>query len=250
MAQRAALGAILFVLVGLAIPLTGQPPGSGFNERTVEKQKSPEDKAGIWMLDFFFKDPRVITVDLPGKGRSFVWYLWYQVSNNTGAPHKFEPLFVWVCHDEDTVHLDQVLPKAQEAVRRLEDADNVQDIKNSVTISKDVIPESKEFDDRGQRIAYPKLVTGVATWANINPKSTQFSIFVYGLSDGYTIVDGPDGKPIVRRKALQLKFKRLGDEFTQKSGQIKYMGHEWVYGTIDMPVPVLGDKPPLPKTDK
>ena len=44
-----------------------------------------------------------------------------------------------------------------------------------------------------------------------------------------------DGKPIIRRKTLQLKFKRLGDEFTQSSDQIRYAGHEWIYAPSDLP---------------
>lgn len=229
-------------------PASAPPaPGLGFNERQVDKTKNPEDTAGIWMLDFNFKDPRVVTVDLPGRGRRIVWYLWYQIINNTGAPRKFEPTFVWVSQDTDKVSYDQILPKAQAVVQRLEDADNIFDLKNSVTIAKEPIPLNKQFNEKGEQVAFPKAITGLALWDDIDPKSTQFSIFVYGLSDGFTIVDGPDNKPIMRRKALQLKFKRLGDEFTQKAGQIRYVGHEWVYATLDVPVPVLGDPPPRGK---
>jgi hypothetical protein len=216
-----------------------------FNERQVDSQasKSPQDRSGIWVLDFKFKDPRVMTVDIPGRGRKLVWYLWYQVSNPTGAPRTFIPRFVWVCHDEDTVHNDQVLPKAQLALARLEDPDDLLGIKNSVTMSATPIPVSKEYDEKQQRIAFPKLVTGVATWDNINPKSTQFSIYVYGLSDGWSVIDGPDGKPLVRVKTLQLKFKRLGDEFSQNSGQIRYQGHEWIYAPAELPLPSLLAEP-------
>src|SRR6516162_11753139 len=110
MATRAARWAALALVGGLAALAWGQPGGTNnFNERTVDRQPTPEDKSGIWVLDFHFKDPRVVTVDIPGRGRRLVWYLWYQVSNNTGEPRIFEAIFVWVCHDEDTVHHDQVL---------------------------------------------------------------------------------------------------------------------------------------------
>lgn len=245
-------------VAGLAVPLFAQeppasppgappPPGLGFNERQAIKTKNPEDASGIWMLDFNFKDPRPITVDIPGRGRRVVWYLWYQIINNTGAPRQFLPNFVWVSQDTDRVSHDQVLAKAQEAVARIEDADDIYKLKNSVTISKEPIPVNKQFNEKGEMVAFPKAVTGVALWDDIDPKSTQFSVFVYGLSDGYTIVDGPDNKPIMRQKVLQLKFKRLGDEFTQKAGQIRYLGHEWVYAAPDVPVPVLGEPPPRGK---
>jgi hypothetical protein len=213
--------------------------GNRFNERQVPPKKTPEDRTGIYMLDFHFKDPRVITVDIPGRGRRLVWYLWYQVSNATAEPRTFNPTFVWVGHDTDTVHKDQVLAKAQLAIQRLEDPDGIFDIKNSQTMTDRPIPVSKEFDEKQQRIAFPKLVTGVAMWDDINPKSTQFSVYVYGLSDGWTAVDGPDGKPIVRRKTLQLKFRRLGDEFSQNSGQIRFQGHEWIYAPADLPPAAL-----------
>jgi hypothetical protein len=243
-----ASGLSILVLSAVAVPLLGQGgAGTGFNERAVEHKPSPEDRAGIYMLDFFFKDPRVLTVDVPGRGRSFVWYLWYQVGNATGEPRRFYPNFVWVCHDTDTVHHDEILPTAMASIRRQEDADNLYDIKNSVTIWKEPIPVSKEFNDRGERIAFPKLVTGVATWANIDRKSTQFSILVFGLSDGFTMVDDPDGKPILRKKALKLKFRRLGDELTAASSQVQYQGYEWIYATSDMRVPVLSDPPPAKK---
>src|SRR5262245_7390846 len=218
---------IFLLLVGATAPVGGQPPSKGFNERKADRKTSPEDRTGIWMLDFYFKDPRVVKVKIPGRGERLVWYLWYQVSNNTGDPRRFLPTFVWVCHDTDKVSVDQVLPAAQEKIIGIEDADRVQGIKNSQSIAYEDIPLSKEFDDKGQRIAFPQLVTGVATWDDIDPKSTQFSIFVYGLSDGFTQVDGPDGKPIYRQKALQLKFRRLGDEFKQEAGQVRYLGHDW-----------------------
>jgi hypothetical protein len=230
------LAGVLFAGL-LSLPVWAQPDINRFNERTVEKKSSPQDREGIWMLDFHFKDPRVITVDIPGKGRKLVWYLWYQVSNGTDQPRTYVPDFVWVCHDENTVHHDQIIPSAQRAIRKVEDPTNLLDLKNSSTISNEPIPVSKEFDKDLQRIAFPKLVTGVATWDDINPKSTHFSIYVYGLSDGWAVVDGPDGKPIVRRKTLQLKFKRLGDEFNHNSGQIRYLGHDWIYATQDLPSP-------------
>ncbi len=246
-------------IVGLALPIVAQQPvaqperpapqpnGRNYNERIAEKQAIAEDKSGIWMLDFHFKDPRIISVDIPGKGRTLVWYLWYQVTNNTGEPRTFIPDLIWVCHDEGTVHHDRVMPKAQMAIQRIEDPTGLYDIKNSITMWADPIPVSKEFNEKGERVSYPKAVTGLATWNDVTPKCDRFSIYVYGLSDGWAAVDGPDGKPIIRRKALQLKFKRLGDEYNQQSGQIRYQGHEWVYTTVDSP-PLPGEmKKPEPK---
>src|SRR5438876_584834 len=107
----AVLGLVAMVAQAQQPPSQNQNPppvGVGFNERVVEKLASPEDRdANIWMLDFHFKDPRVIRVDVPKKGMTNVWYLWFQISNATGEPRNFNPRFVWVCHDENTVHNDQ-----------------------------------------------------------------------------------------------------------------------------------------------
>lgn len=227
------------------------PPGqtqlpSGFNERKVDREPTPEDRRGIWVLNFHFKDPRVLMVDVPGVGRKPVWYLWYQVSNDTGEPRTFIPTFVWVCHDVNTIHTDSLIPTAQRTIAKMEDPDNILNIRNSVTIAQQPIPVSKEFNERNERVAFPKMVTGVATWDNVDPRTTQFSVFVFGLSDGFVEVDDVDGKKIVRRKALQLKFRRLGDDKTQDSNQIRFVGHEWVYATSDQPVPIINDPPRVP----
>lgn len=249
MAGRASAWIVLAVAVGMMASVEAQPELNRFNERTVGQQANPQDREGIWVLDFHFKDPRVMVVDIPGRGRKHVWYLWYQVSNNTGEPRPFVPDFIWVCHDENTAHHDQVLPTAQAEIRRVEDPNNLLDIKNSVTIAKTPIPVSKEFEG-DMRVAFPKLVTGVATWDNINPRSTQFSIFVFGLSDGWAVTDGPDGKPIVRRKALQLKFRRLGDQFSRDSSQIRFVGHQWVYATSELPPLTVDDPSSADKQEK
>ena len=264
--RRYALALLLAFLPLLSL-VFAQNPGGGFNERDVKQQANGEDKDGIWVLDFHFKDPRVVTVDDPVRGRRLVWYLWYQVANTiNGNPGRkeqtFVPKFVWVSHDTDASCSDQILIKGQEEISKLEDRQKILDIKNSVTISKNAIPFSEEFDDKGERKAWPKMVTGVAMWTlatpdevkdgkakpeDINPKFTNFSIYVYGLSDGWTKVDGPDGKPIIRRKTLQLKFKRLGDEFNQNAGQIRFLGSEWLYATSD---PVSEENPKMPEEKK
>src|SRR5947209_20165283 len=41
----------------------------------------------IWVLEFRFKDPRRVTVDIPGRGSTLRWYLWSHVLERDKEPH-------------------------------------------------------------------------------------------------------------------------------------------------------------------
>src|SRR5580765_5356206 len=103
----------MLVAAGLAAGLTAQSPQNP-NERPAPPRTNPQDKEGIWLLDFTFKDPRTIVVDIPGRGKTTCWYLWYQVVNRTGAPRFFHPQLELVTLDRNTVHVDEILPTVQE----------------------------------------------------------------------------------------------------------------------------------------
>lgn len=246
--HRRALWTLL--LAGLAAGMAGaQRP----NERDVRKEINVEDKSEdvtapdsrIWVLKFRFKEPRLITVDIPGRGRRICWYLWYQVINDTGEPRYFIPDFELVTLDKPGTYRDQVLPKVQEAIRQIEDPTGYLDIKNSVTIASQPIPVSKPD-------AAPKAVTGVAIWDDVNPDANRMSIFVSGLSNGWSVAEiPPDNKQVIRRKTLQLNFKRQGDRYYQRSDDIRFIPpEEWIYRSSGVTLePKKPDAPPA-KEDK
>jgi len=184
--------------------------------------RKPDGK--IWVLDFKFYSPRLITVNIPGRGRKLCMYLKYQVINNTTEPHVFIPDFELVTLDKPGVYHDQVLPEVQDAIRLVEDPTGYLNLKNSVTIADKPIPPSKP-------LAKPTVINGVAIWDNVDPDASRFSIFVSGLSNGWSLAEvPPDNKQIVRRKTLQMNFKRLGDKFYQHSGEIHFVPPvEWIY---------------------
>jgi hypothetical protein len=229
------LAAAAFCAAGLA--LAANP-----NEREVKPQANVQDQdditsptSKVWVLDFKFKDPRLIKVDVPGRGQKVCWYLWYQVVNNTPEAHTFIPDFELVTHDRNTVHHDQILPRVQEAIRQIEDPTDYLKIKNSVTISAEAIPPSRPM-------ATPRAVTGVAIWDDVDPDSNRYSIFVSGLSNGWAVTDPipPDTKPVVRRKTLQLNFKRLGDRYLMRSEEIRFVPPaQWIYRGSQLNVPSL-----------
>jgi hypothetical protein len=241
---------VLLLAALLVFALTRLTQAVNPNERTVKPEanvqdaddvKSPTSK--VWVFDFKFKDPRLIKVNVPGRGQKVCWYLWYQVINNTSQPQTLIPDFELVTHDRDTVHHDQILPSVQDAIRQLEDPTNYLKIKNSVTIAAEPIPPSRKE-------AEPRAVTGVAIWDDVDPESNYYSIFIAGLSNGWAVTDDPEKpgvKSIVRRKTLQLNFRRLGDKYLQKSEEIHFVPPaQWMYRGSSMTVPGLPSTP-VPK---
>ncbi len=211
--------------------------------KTLIKQGSPVPKpdSKIWVLDFRFKDPRIIKVDVPGRGQKVCWYLWYEVINKTKESHTFIPDFELVTHDRHTVHHDQVLPKVQEAVGQIEDPTGYLNIKNSVTISAEPIPPSREN-------AAPKAVAGVAIWDDVDPDSNDYSIYVAGLSNGWAETGDPTAtaqdpkQTVIRRKSLELNFKRFGDRYNMFSEEIhldKTRPYRWLYRASELDAAAL-----------
>ena len=148
------------------------------------------------------------------------------------------------------------LASVVDAIKKLEDKTGYQDIHDCVTISANPIPVSLPADK-----AFPKAITGVAVWDGTpaDPKersdkvhdlsdSQRFSIFVTGLSSGWVQVD-PLGKgkveqPVIRRKTLQLNFKRVGDRFHLDARDITFEPPaEWIYRASALPKPKGPDQP-------
>jgi hypothetical protein len=224
-------------MVALLVPCAGAQTPGGFNEHEVKQQSNVQDKGDIWVLDFRFKDPRLVTVDIPGRGRKIFWYMWYQVTNNTGQAHTPTLDFELVTLDKPGVYQDEVLPKVQEAIQKIEEPTGFLDIKNTVTIRRPLSPSKKD--------ALPHSVTGVAIWDDTTKEqnlrdTTRFSIFVSGLSNGWSVDDNNK----VRRKTLQLNFRRLGDRYYQDSRKIQFVPPaEWVYRAVSFP---MGGGPAVP----
>lgn len=237
--------ALLAAAATLIPAALAQPPGR-FNEREVKLQPNVQDPDDLWVLDFTFKDPRLLTVDIPGRGRKVVWYLWYQVANHTNQPRTFIPDFELVTLDRPGVYHDEVLPKVQEAIRHIEDPTGAVDLKNSVTIASEPIPPSKPD-------LAPRRITGVAVFDDTTKDqhlqdTTRFSIFVSGLSNGWSV----DDRGTVRRKTLQLNFRRLGDRYYQDSREIRFVSPpQWIYRASPLtlaPSPAKKEEAPAPES--
>jgi hypothetical protein len=193
----------------------------GYNVQMVDASLLPRDKAGIWVLDFAFKPVRILTVDLPGKGRRYLHYMYYRVVNRTGKPRMFVPQFTLVT-DTGQRKEDTVIPQAVELIKSREDYSIP--LLGAVNIMGMIPPSKKDLMD--------DAVYGVAVWEGVDPAADRFSVYVRGLSDGYQVVKPPgDAKPVTRYKTLRIDFIRRGDEhnLNEKEIQLLEPSHEWIY---------------------
>jgi hypothetical protein len=195
--------------------------GSSFNVQMVDAALLPRDKEGIWVLDFAFKPVRMRTLDLPGKGRRQLHYLYYRVINHTGTPRMFVPQFSLVTDTGQRLE-DAVIPQAVPIIQNREDGSIP--LLGAVNIMGMIPPSTKEgIDD---------AVYGVAVWEGVDPKADRFSVYVRGLSDGHQLIQSPDGsKPVVRYKTLRIDFIRRGDErnLNEREIQLNDPPYEWIY---------------------
>jgi hypothetical protein len=192
-----------------------------YNVQLVNAALVPRDREGIWVLDFAFKPLRIKTVEIPGKGRKQVHYLYYKVTNRSGKPRMFVPEFIMVNESGQKFH-DNVIPQAVPLVQAREDA--TIPLLGAVNVMGMIPPSTKpDVDDS---------VFGVATWEKWDPKSDRFSIFVRGLSDGYKEVPAQTGgKAVTKYKTLRIDFIRRGDErnLNEKEIFLNDPPYEWVY---------------------
>jgi hypothetical protein len=201
------------------IPVRRDRPS--YNYQMINTALLPRDKEGIWVLDIAFKPLRIRDVEIPGKGRRSVHYLYYKVVNRTGKPRMFVPQFTMV-NEEGKRFEDQVIPEVIPLIQAREDP--TIPVLGAVNVMGIIPPSTKEGVD--------DAVFGAPVWDHWDPKSDRFSIYVRGLSDGYKEVPNPaGGKPIVKYKTLRIDFIRRGDErnISEKEIELSDPAYEWVY---------------------
>jgi len=201
------------------IPIPHDRPA--FNVQMVDASLHHRDNQGIWVLNFAYKPVRIRTLDLPGKGRRQIHYLYYKVVNRTGKPRMFVPQFIMV-NEKGQKFEDNVVPEVIPLIKAREDASIP--VRGAVDIIGTIPPSTKpDVDD---------AVVGVAVWDNWDPKADRFSIYVRGLSDGYKEVPPQSGgKPVAKYKTLRIDFIRRGDQFNLNEREIQpgTPPYAWVY---------------------
>jgi hypothetical protein len=216
------LAALAVLHAGLAAsPAVAQLPKSQF--RPVDPVALSLD-GQAYTLHFGYITPRITKVKTPDKGERTVWYMPFYVLNKTGAPRDLVPEFELVTKDPEGVvmnSLDESQPSVVDALRRLEDPQNVRNYKTTVSIGREKIPVAKD-------LTYPEsqAVYGIAVWLDVPEKANpnHFSVYVSGLSDGLAkkeFDDKGETKVVFSRKTLQLDFKRPSASKTDRADDIK-----------------------------
>jgi hypothetical protein len=197
-----------------------------FNVQMVDASALPRDPEKTWILNFSFKPIRIRTVEVPGKGRRKIHYLYYRVVNRPAKgqpadPRLFAPQFSLVT-DTGKRYEDVPIPGAVKVIQAAEDP--AIPLHGAVTVMGMVPPSTKpDIDD---------AVYGVAVWEGVDPKADRFSVYIRGLSNAMQVVHPPDGgAPVVKHKTLRLDFIRRGDERNIHSGEIEMLDppYEWIY---------------------
>ena len=223
--------------------LQWKPKMAAPNTTFVERSRSREYPRDIWCLEFAFKPPRMLDIDVPATDlrmqRKRIWYLIYRVKNVGGRrlvmgngdegaadpatretehfekPVRFLPHFVLeslesVEEGEGSSfyrgYLDRLVPSAMDAIRARED-------------SKRRLLDSAEMS--ASDMAAGEERWGVAIWEDIDPRIDFFSIYVSGLTNairwrqkpGSVIKsnDPPGSKIEETLESLRLDFWRPGD---------------------------------------
>ena len=215
------------------------PRQAAVNATLVERAKNREFQRDVWGLEFAFKPPRLIDVDVPVSDlrmqRKRLWYLLYRVRNAGGrrtvvdkddptsrrsetfeTPVRFLPHFVLeslepLADSEGNsayrAYLDRVVPAAMEPIRRREDP--------GLTLYDSASMAGKEIAPGEER-------WGVAVWEDVDPRIDFFSIFVRGLTNSIRWREKPgadfskESQPGAGMEqtleCLRLDFWRPGDD--------------------------------------
>ena len=257
-------GDILEVTRGLA-DRAWKPRRDAVGGTLVERAKGRVYPRDVWCLEFAYKPPRHIDVDVPGPDltmrRKRVLYLLYRVRNTGGRrttnqpddptvlareafeqPVRFLPHFVLesvegLAHPEGSIHyrgyLDRVIPEAIEPIKRREGiAGRLYD--SASMVETDLAPGEERW--------------GVAAWTGVDPRIDFFSIFVRGLTNAVRWRSDPgarmtpDDPPGIGTEhaleSLRLDFWRHGDEAAFEEEEVS-VGHAGLMERMAIGVRVL-----------
>lgn len=231
----------------------------------VERAKERIYPRDVWCLEFAYKPPRYIDVDVPGADlkmrRKRVWYLLYRVRNVGGRrsvtagndpdtrvketfekPIRFLPHFVLESVEGLSTpegelsyrgYLDRVVPSAVEPIRSREGLEG-RLYDSASMVETEIAPGEERW--------------GVAVWEDVDPRIDYFSIFVRGLTNSIrwrlneNARFSPDDPPGVGTdhalESLRLDFWRTGDEHRAAEEEVS-IGHAGLLERMSIGVRLL-----------
>jgi hypothetical protein len=176
-----------------------------------------------WELTFEHGEPRRVVVDIPGAvAPKAYWYMTYSVTNNTDKEQVFLPRFELLTRDGRVYPSDRGIPAAVFAKVKQREGNRFLEPFTSIGGT--------------LRVGEDEAKDGVAIWEEPMPRMGNFTIFVSGLN-GETVtmkdaqgneMKGPDGRPIILRKTLQLDYNIPGDERFPGDDPVKLVNETWV----------------------
>ncbi len=208
------------------------------SDTLLEKAKKIIFRGDVYCLEFAFKPVRMIEMDVPSLGGvqpKTVWYLLYRVrylgadlkpvpepdafDNEVYAAPKavsaewvrFMPTFYLNTLTLNKEYLDQVLPVAKRAIAAKERVGKP--IYDSLEMQRLKIKISSEAESNE--------VWGVATWADIDPRTDFFSVQVRGLTNAQRLKLNGDQIQYLQ-KTLVLHFSRPGDTVAEVEDRIRF----------------------------
>jgi len=241
------------------------PKRDSAGDTLVGQAKNRTYPRDVWCLEFAYKPPRLIDVDVPGPDlkmrRKRLWYLLYRVKNAGGrrtvtpqdddtafsrerleAPIRFLPHFVLesiegLSRAEGALsyrgYLDRVVPAAIEPIKRREAIPGR--LHDSASMVEAPIAPGEER-------------WGVAIWEGIDPRIDFFSIYVRGLTNSIrwrlneNAAFAPEDPPGVGTdhalESLRLDFWRAGDEHDAVEQEVR-IGHAGLLERMAIGVRVL-----------
>jgi hypothetical protein len=186
---------------------------------TVATAAEPYPKPSLypktWQLDFDHGKPTRVVVQTPGAAvpRAY-WYMTYTVTNNTDKEQLFLPSFELATEDGKLVRNDVNISQA--VFNEIKKREGIRYLETAAQIGGEL------------RLGPDQAKDGVAIWPEPTPEMGQFSVFVTGLSGEHATVKGPDDKPVILRKTLQLNYLIRGDEVYPGEDEVNENPQEWI----------------------
>lgn len=160
-----------------------------------------------WTLDFKHKGLHHVRV-----GAETVAYMYFQVTNNTGADRKFFPIFVV---NTDTRQRTYALPNARALA----------------IIQKKHRARFLDIDQVSGTIKEGETKVGVAIFHKLDPEADHVKLDITGITDTYRYRDEDNRKGFLRR-VWYVHWYRPGDAIGRENDRIETKFDDWVWRDV------------------